>query len=276
MRSMTITFQTLARPLTLFLCLMSIQNGAEAKPSKTVDSFHRKSEKYTITVVKSDIHTAVEKGMKLAYALRRNGKVVRPNDLRAGTLLGCGYPEILLKRIELADGPWGWMVATGGICGNTFSYKLHLVVVRPGEDEYDLTEIIAKNLPVLRKPGQKLQFWYQKQVWGTGGTAMSFFVPQLLEYDITYNTFDRPKLPSDFSLWPKLEFMSFPGMYVAGLEDSNAEVMKLAVEKFFDPVEAKKTYGAQGLPTTKQEAMVQVRAIQALTPLFDSVRSEIR
>lgn len=204
----------------------------------------------------------------IEYSVYEGKKFIHPTRGGGGTLFGCSptwpvsLPNDFIAPLKVGDRQLGWLLKTGGICGNTYSAKYQLVVppLSPtaSEQTYDWKEFVSKFDPILREQNKKVEIWYAYQEWGKSGTAGSF----LPGFDS-----NPPKLSPDFKTWPKMDDMAngFPSLFVAGMVDDNPDVMEAATKQFFDE-KAKENYEWAGLPSTRKAAEDAIDGMRKLQP----------
>lgn len=192
------------------------------------------------------------------YSVFRNAKFLHPECLGGGTVIGGDRPapeDIVIHQV----GTSGWMFGVGGICGNTFSFAWTIVI--PGKRNYAVSTFLSKQAPVLRVTPKRIEIWSYYQEWGRGGTAVSFFVPELRH--VPLNTPDpgieRAQLPKNLSNWPRLEYWSGIGVFVAGIAQLNPEIMESVLERDDTDFEL---FRYHGLPTTNPELRTLIEQVR--------------
>jgi hypothetical protein len=114
---------------------------------------------------------------------------------------------------------------------------------------------MAKEWPVIKNlENGDVHLWSSYQEWNGGGTAGSFFVPELRM--ISPNNYGEirvhcPRLPTDIRQWPSdLPYRDFMGDFYAGLNRLDSGIMRSALEVYqnFHP----DTLRDHGFPETRQ------------------------
>jgi hypothetical protein len=191
---------------------------------------------------------------KVSFSVRRNLEVLKPSSPVGGCVIGGDRitpADVILLPLGKQGSEVGWVIGLDGISGNTFSYLMTLVVpsFNAAEWEYRSVSFLAKEGITLVSEKDGLEVWSQYQEWGGGGTAVSFFVPQLRRIRVSdegeaHLFLDR--LPPDYKRWPKLKYLSFLGLYLGGAANLNPELMEASFD-LFDP-DVAEVYRCHGLP----------------------------
>ncbi len=85
------------------------------------------------------------------------------------------YEIELIKNINT----YGWVIYSGGICGNTFSYQAEIIFPNlEDENSFIKSNKIFKSKPVIIKQRDYVDIFYDDQAWNCAGTACSIYVPQ--------------------------------------------------------------------------------------------------
>ncbi len=231
------------------------------KPAHTMKStYENRFGEFTIQIEAKTVTTGVfgYPSTKVLYSVYRDGDFLHPNSLDGGCVIGGDMitpTEVILVSLGKEGTEVGWVIGLDGISGNTFSYMMTLVV--PTFDslnwKYHSVTFLAKEELLLVPEEDGLEVWSQYQEWGGGGTAVSFFVPQLRRIRIDERGAAQvflDRLPPDYKKWPPLEYSSFLGLYLAGVSNLNPELMESSLD-LFEPDDAP-ICRIHGLPEDKK------------------------
>lgn len=232
----------------------------EALPPLQTAFFERGGARYEIaaTVREGSDHGDHE----IVYTVRRDGELVHNAENAEGRLPGCHYgglPTEVIRPLRVGDVDFGWVVSTGGICGNTFSFREQLVVVpETATWNYFTRTFMPKSSPLVESEGDgRLSVTYVYQEWVGGGTAESFFVPVRLLVDIrTWGAaIEDSPLPSDLAEWPKLEEFccDLRSYVVAGINTLDPAIIQAAVQRW-TPQDGE-ALAIAGLPQNKDDLL---------------------
>lgn len=214
---------------------------------------------------------------KVTYSVHRHWQVLDPTSPDGGFVIGgdmISPDEVILVPLGREGHELGWAIGLDGISGNTFSYLMTLVVpsFNGSQWEYHSETFLAKEGLTLVPDQGGLEVWSQFQEWGGGGTAVSFFVPQLRRIRVSdegeaHLFLDR--LPPEIRKWPSLKYLSFLGLYLAGAANLNPELMEASFD-LFDPDDASlcKTHGLPGDEEGLREVIEEVRRTRRLLARF--------
>ena len=243
---------------------------------------------------------------KISYNVFRNNNSIYPSSKGGGKFEGCGINNVSWK--SLGKPQIGWMLVFKGICGNTNSYNVLVVV--PNEDNYVSQQFSSKETPSVKYTrGGNICIWSSYQEWGQTGTAGSFFVPELrmviqniLMFREIYRAQEQGKtgvaesfpvpepgtvipaflkdreiyhapLPGNVMEWPKaLPYRSFLGDFYAGLRDLDADVMRSAL-KAYDKINYD-WLKDQGLPDSEKglkELTDKIASVHKLKPSLNGI-----
>jgi hypothetical protein len=187
------------KKLILISIILTIIFG-QIQPIKYEDSYELNGVNFTIKVTVKDARNSMGHGQKIYYSIYKDGNFMHPRNINGGDLVGCRYPFTELEsnysvsRIKDNSDTFGWLISTGGICGNTFSYDNVLLVPNPDKgypDTYAERYFTSKGIPTFIDNGSyKIDVIYNYQEWGRGGTAWSIFVPERLTIDLYASNYD--------------------------------------------------------------------------------------
>lgn len=177
-------------------------------------------------------------------------------------------PKDLILPAMLENQQVGWWIKGQSICGNTTSLRAHLVYVANPDNQPVRLTVDSKLMPILRKRNGNIEVWSAYQEWGAGGTAGSFFVPEKRTLK-NWGAFQLESIGIDdktYPDFPDLDIKYFPSLYVSGIHAKDPDLMKFAVDKYFQADEqTKELYGWIGMPVSKAEAMKEVEAMRVLS-----------
>lgn len=177
------------------------------------------------------------------YSVYKNEKFLHPFRIDAGRFFSCPFDRTVeIKNIFSEERQIGWMLVGGGICGNTFSYRIELIIPKTSEHfpEYHQFTFISKVIPNLIPTEKGAKVCFFEQNWGGGGTATSFRVPKKFEIDVTRGRAEITK-GDVFENLDYFEYESgkpgsgtktFLGPFVAGLEAANPDLMRYALQYY--------------------------------------------
>ena len=227
-------------------------------------------------------HRLPGRDVQVHVRVRREGRSIWQADLDGCSLVG---PDEI-KVVPLTDGvqPWGWMIGTGGICGNTFSWRYTLVIPFLADDGWKCIrrQFLSKKPPVLRpqEPGM-LEIWSCYQESGREGTAYSFFVPErrLLQAALAQDAAPRCLNVSPGPRpngWPVeiRRYITPAGMLVAGASCLDPALMQRAVDRVLTSETYREVFQKHNLPTSRQELnriVEDIRAVRRATARFEAI-----
>ena len=223
---------------------------AQIKPVTTESIFQFDGNEYKIKVKVRDAANSSGHGQIISYSVYLNNKFIHPSEWDGGNITGCRYPYTELKdnfsisTLEADNISIGWIISTGGICGNTKSSKLVFIIppLKSAYGNYLEYELLAKQEPIIRNNNGKIEIWYIYQEWGRGGTSTSIFVPQKIIIDPSkkykYEIISKGNvlngiLEIDTSEWGYYKNY-FLNLYVAGLNDLNIELMEYSLNNLYN------------------------------------------
>jgi hypothetical protein len=160
----------------------------------------------------------------------------------AGRFVSCVNRQPTIEPLLFEGDPIGWMITGWGICGNTWSHIIELVLPRDPQDGgpgYSSASFLSKDVPQIVTSSGGLEIWYYEQNWGGGGTSTSFFMPRKLRVDLEGGVSvvrGNVRTNVDFlennpvSDWLRPGFL---GLFAAGLEDANPELMQYALDHHY-------------------------------------------
>ncbi|CAM4237843.1 hypothetical protein [Pseudoalteromonas byunsanensis] len=207
------------------------------------DNFTIGEDKYSIKISSTEVTTATGQAQLIRYSVYENGQFVHSSST-GGRFFSCRKDKPAVKAIQSAQGNIGWMIVGYGICGNTLSNNIELVIPAKnlwgGKTLYLNKTFIAKETPHLIPTIEGAEVWFHQQNWGNGGTATSIFVPRKLliskqtgnfsisKGDVFENISTLESMAKDS--WLKPNFIS---LFVAGIEDANPPLMQYAIDKYY-------------------------------------------
>jgi len=200
----------------------------------------------------------VDNELYIEYIVYKNGKEIYSMDEINYIYTDCDYKnggpfeyhyEIdMIKKdnsfVSINDN-YGWIIYTGGICGNTFSYQAEIVFppLNKGEEIVKLNEIF-KTKPNIVYNENEIDIYYSFQEWNFAGTTWSEFVPQKLTYDVQNHQINDTKieikdlsnLEFDFNIDYNIDLSrNFTSLFMSGFNDINIELMQYAVDNLYNP-----------------------------------------
>lgn len=174
------------------------------------------------------------------YSIYKNGQFVHAEKEDGGRFFSCRYKKPEVFPVKTTKKQIGWMLVGGGICGNTSSYKVELIIpVESYSTTYFTKTLISKESPLIQLTQNGFSMWYYEQNWGRGGTATSFYVPNKVVVDLSddFFSFKKGDILKDVQVLEKSgspEWLrSFLGFFVAGIRDVNPELMHYALSNHY-------------------------------------------
>lgn len=252
----------------LFLFLSFLGN---AEQNDTMYKFG--NDTFEIKYKVKDVTTTSGSMDLVLYSIFKNGKFIHSDKDDGGRLFGCKYKSPKIMPINTTDRQIGWMLVVGGICGNTFSYKVELIVpVESYEPKYYAKTFSSKDLPILEPSKDKLSILYFEQNWGRGGTSTSFYVPNKIEFNLKddYPRIKKGNVLTSINTLEKYNseqsMLSFLGIFIAGIRDVNPELMQYALDKYYsdDQKDWISIHFEKSDKSTFQKLIQQVRVTQNL------------
>ncbi len=217
--------------------------------------------------------------MLIRYNVYRDGQEVHSKTYQGGSFYSCRPDwELSLEKVGQPGKEKGWLIGAMGTCGNTMSPHYELVVPSElyGDANYLYKRFVAKEAPHPVTQKQVTSIWYYQQNWGKGGTATSIFVPRKLDiFETEYGTSIQTgnilqgidmlyKLSPEYSI--KLA-ESFAGLFVAGIQDLNADLMEYAMQFYYSEEGT-----GFGLPVKKQELRQLIGKIRQMRATYQQVQ----
>jgi hypothetical protein len=250
--------------ITLFISQLAFANAK--------NEFNIDQDEYSIKLSSKEVTTSMGLEYLTRYSVYENGRFVH-SGAYGGRFFSCRKDKPQVKPIKSETGQIGWIIIGYGICGNTVSNNIELVIpvkeMWGSQTLYMNKTFISKQEPILKPTKNGAEVWFYEQNWGNGGTATSIFVPRKLlvskkDYsssirkgDILENIdFLESRSTSD---WLKPHFIS---LFVAGIEDANPQLMSYAINKYYKK-EDKEWY----------EVFVKDGSIQGVRTVLDQVKS---
>ncbi len=212
----------------------------DTEPAK---AFTVGADTYSLTTRSREVTNTLGREQLILYSVYKNGDFLHPSKQDAGRFFSCPFDRTVeIKNISSEERQIGWMLIGGGICGNTFSYRIELIIPRTSEHfpEYNHFTFISKVIPNLIPTENGAKVCFFEQNWGGGGTATSFYVPKKLEIDATRGRAEITK-GDVFENLDYFEYESgkpgsgtktFLGPFVAGLEAINPDLMRHALQYY--------------------------------------------
>lgn len=221
-------------------------------------------------------------GVLVHYTVRCEGRVLPPQDVDGGRLVGCRYGRGALGEYHArpfpdAERPLGWILQVGAICGNTFSHRVRLVTLPMSArkaETYGETTFQAKEPPLVRRVDDTVEVWSTRQDWGGGGTATSIFVPEL-RIVTADGRIEAGRLPADVRTWPEAKLGRSPReRFVAGVHQANVALLEQVVSRWDNAGDG--AHDGFGLPRGRAALTRIVEAVRALERAEARVRDLTR
>lgn len=262
--------------LPLFCSALAIGNDYES-------SYTIENTSFTIKLKIQEITTYYGQEKLVNYSVYKNGKFIHPKNYEGGRFISHSKKQCKLYLVGKHGKEFGWLIEGHGIDGNTHSYKYDLVIPNlstTSKSKYLNKQFVAKRFPLIQINEKVVSLWYYEQNWGKGGTSTSIYVPRRLDV-ITNNLFDieirKGNILDGIEILnnPSIDdylMPNFLGLFVAGIQDLNSNLMKYALEKYFNKNELS-WYKGYGLPTTKKDLEELVKKVDTAHILYDQVDS---
>lgn len=204
-------------------------------------SFYYKQNFYKLVTKGTLIHNDdyYDNSLSIHYDVYKNGVKMKSENIKNIIKADCDYInggpfenhyEIeLIKDIEA----YGWIIYSGGICGNTFSYNAEIILPHLDERKSFISlNKIFKSKPIIIKQRGYLDIFYDFQEWNCSGTACSIYVPQKLRYNLSNST--TIKLPIEINDFKYIGEYGFRSVFMAGFYDLNPRLMQYALDELYD------------------------------------------
>lgn len=212
---------------------------------KSEHSFSSDGQSLTLTTETREITQYYGEGKLVMYSVYVDGKFLHSIG-SGGRLRSCGRNLPKVYNLGSNEQQIGWMIVGYGVCGNTVSYNIELIVPNPFPDtnRYVNKNFISKSIPHFLHQEKKPEVWFYLQNWGRGNTSECFFVPRKFVIDRTNwgvgikkgNLFRNIDWFEEQIDDRGLE-LNFLGLYTAGIEDLNPLIMLYALENYFEDEE---------------------------------------
>ena len=96
----------------------------DTDPAKT---FTVSSDTYNLTTRSREVTNTYGREQLILYSVYKNGDFLHPSKQDAGRFFSCPFDRTVeIKNIFSEERQIGWMLVGGGICGNTFSYRIEI------------------------------------------------------------------------------------------------------------------------------------------------------
>ena len=246
--------------------------------SKSEHSFNSCGQTLTLTTETREVTTHMGESKLVLYSVYADEMFLHPEGA-GGRLISCGKNLPQVHNLGSGDQQLGWMIVGYGICGNTMSYRVELIVPYPfpNTDRYLFKNFISKSVPHFHYDEKKPEIWFYLQNWGRGNTLESFFVPRKLVIDHrnwgTYikkgNLFQNLKWfeqqKDEKGLKP-----NFLGLFTAGIEDLNPLLMLYALENHFEREDIE-WYRVHYPNCTRESLLNLIEKVTQTRKLYDEV-----
>jgi len=200
----------------------------------------------------------------LMYKVYKNGNEIQSNDEHNFIYTKCDYVnggpfedhyeiDVIKNNNSLTpiNNNFGWILYTGGICGNTFSYQAEIIMPsKTNDDKLVKSNQLFKSKPNIIFKDKQIDFFYSFLEWNFAGTRWSELIPQKITYDITnHKLFDANIELKDFS---NLKFdikghsldlsINFTSLFMSGFNDMNIDLMQYAIDNLYNPDHVEEWY----------------------------------
>ncbi|HEX5485913.1 MAG TPA: hypothetical protein VFX23_07940 [Limnobacter sp.] len=241
------------RKLILFFAGLVVVASSRAGPvaHRFTKGFLVSGNRFTLVLEKVSGSENPTNGSALyQYSVIRNGKSQTFEGI-GGAISTCYSKAPLIESISTTKHPVAWLVLTGGLCGNTFSYQALVIApeldVASGKGTFTQFSFETKYKPYLISYDDSIDIWYARQFWGRGGTSTSIFLPKLI--NLTFDDFgmhrkagvvsahltELPNIEKSIGIEPY-----FPSLFVAGFQNTDPELMQYAMSCCYKHEESEK------------------------------------
>jgi len=204
-------------------------------------SFYYKKDFYKLVTKGTLVHNDYyyDNSLSIHYDVYKNGIKMKSENITNTIKSDCDYvnggPFDNHYEIELIKdiNSYGWIIYTGGICGNTFSYKAEIILPHLDERKSFVSfNKIFKSKPIIIKQKGYVDIFYDFQEWNCSGTACSIYVPQKLRYNLSNST--TIKSPIEINDFKYIGEYGFRAVFMAGFYDFNPNLMQYALDELYD------------------------------------------
>lgn len=251
---------------------------------ENINTFVINEDSYSLKVVTKEVTTSMGLEQLISYSVYENKKFIHSNSY-GGRFFSCRQAKPKIEAINSEKGQVGWMIIGYGICGNTVSHRVELVVpvksMWGGKSLYMSKTIIAKETPKIVPKKSGADVWFYEQNWGNGGTASSIFVPRKLvirkdNYSSIIkkgNVFQEIEVleSQESNEWLQPNFIS---LFVAGIEDANPKLMNYALENYYK-IEDKQWYEVYVQNGDKEALIRLIEKVKGLRELYEEVKGSV-
>lgn len=239
---------------------------------------------YSLKVVTKEVTTSMGLEQLISYSVYENKKFIHSNSY-GGRFFSCRQAKPKIEAINSEKGQVGWMIVGYGICGNTVSHRVELVVpvksMWGGKSLYMSKTIIAKETPKIVPKKNGADVWFYEQNWGNGGTASSIFVPRklVIRKDNYSSIIKKGNVFQEIEIlesqksneWLQPNFIS---LFVAGIEDANPKLMNYALENYYK-IEDKQWYEVYVQNGDKEALIRLIEKVKGLRELYEEVKGSV-
>lgn len=216
------------------------------------------------------------------YSVYSEGQFLHPEG-EGGRIQSCGKNKPTVISLTSDNKQFGWMVLGWGICGNTMSKKVELILPSPLSKSYFHKTFTSKTTPSINYlHDNRFEIWYFQQNWGNGNTSESFFVPRKLVIDQSFwgtnsysgNIFKNiawfEKDENDLGLKP-----GFLGLFTAGIQDLNPLLMQYALDNHY--IDSNKDwYGVHYKDPSIENIRILINQLTSTRDLYEKVKGPVR
>ena len=233
--------------LILIIITVAIAFG-QIESIKYKDSYQSNGNDYKIKVTVKDAANSSGHGQKIYYRVYQNDEFMHPSNWGGGSFAGCRYPftefsdNYFISRIETDLKTIGWVITTGGICGNTKSLVSVLIIPSGSyRNVYSEYKILSKDSPTFFDNNGNIEVIYNYQEWGRGGTSTSIFVPS--RFIINANggnsisgksVFDIIEIINKDRVKKGFYKVGFLELYMSGFNSRDAELMRYSIDNYLN------------------------------------------
>jgi len=223
---------------TLFADYTIPPNEWQTKTSTKTSEFVYNGDTYTLIINANDLYNDwhIAHRLTLTYDVYKNGQLINSNVKEDNTIKGdCDSVNGGRYSIQLIDnnGYIGWILYSPNYCGATSHADWATIIIPSKEyDNYSKSKVKVWGDVVKYYPtNEGLDFYYNKQDWGWGGTWSSIYVPYKLSYDENKNIIYPENI--EIEDITNLDNKYFLSIFMSGFKTSNKELMQYALDEYY-------------------------------------------
>lgn len=251
-------------------------------PQSIESSYSTNEGDFKLQVSWKEATSAMGQEMVVRYNVHKDQKFVHGKP-GAGRFISCGKRPPTIEPILFEEEQIGWMIVGSGICGNTYSHKVEIVLPQRWQSDsprYSSTTVMSNGIPQVVANSGWVEIWYYEQHWGGGGTSSSFYMPRKIRVKPV-----RSMRTAKGNVRTNLEFLeensdnewprpSFLGLFSAGLEDANPPLMQYALDHYYQEID-EEWYSVHFESGSKEYLSSLVQRIEKVQELYQEIDSVV-